>query len=217
MEECDVIFVCVPTPMKKDGSIDLSYVDSAVGALYEFKREENNPIIVIKSTIVPETTQNLQEKYLGFRFAVNPEFMRMGSSLSDFLNPDRIVVGTEESTAKQILEKLYEEWKCPKIFTNSKTAEMIKYTSNAFLTMKVAFACEIAEICNFLEIDSSAVMNAVGMDKRINHSHLNPVLGKILKNSACLPKDIMALIKYLQSKGYQSRFLEMVHKVGVES
>jgi UDPglucose 6-dehydrogenase len=140
----------------------------------------------------------------------------MKYALHDFLNPDRIVVGTSSTFAETKLRRLYGIWKCPKFFTDATTAETIKYVSNAFFTTKVAFACEISNICKVLGVNAEEVMNVVSLDSRIGKSHLDPTLGKIPNNSACLPKDMSALIRFLEQKRYKSKFLKTVYETGVE-
>jgi len=217
MKECPVIFICVPTPPKEDDSIDLRGVERVVEELRRYSYTTSSvTILVIKSTVIPGTTNRLSLKYPEFTFAVNPEFMRMKYALHDFLNPERIVVGTGSIFARTTLRRLYGIWKCPKFFTDPTTAETIKYVSNVFFTTKVAFACEVLNICKVLGVDAKEVMNAVSLDSRIGKSHLDPTLGKIPKNSACLPKDTSALIRFLEQKGYESKFLKTVYETGVE-
>jgi len=217
MKECPVIFICIPTPPKRDGSINLRGVERVVEELScHLHTTSSARVLVIKSTVIPGTTNRLSLRYPEFTFAVNPEFMRMKYALHDFLNPKRIVVGTGSIFARTTLRKLYRVWKCPKLFTDPTTAETIKYVSNIFFTTKVAFACEVSNICKVLGVDAKEVMNAVSLDSRIGKSHLDPTLGKIPKNSACLPKDTSALIRFLERKGYESKLLKTVYETGVE-
>jgi UDPglucose 6-dehydrogenase len=199
MALCDYIFICVPTP-ENNGKIDLSFI---TGVLKELSKYKGNPIIIIKSTIVPGTTHKL-EQIFPFKFAVNPEFLRQEKAEKDFMDPSRIVIGASDRQVGKKVLTLFEKWKCPKILTDPITAETIKYISNAFLTYKVAFACEVAHISKIIGVDAKEVMDVVCMDARINSSHLDPTLGPISIDSPCLPKDLISLITYLENKSYSS-------------
>ena len=217
---CDAIFVCVGTPMGKHGEIDLYQVNEAVDKLVFFAGNshiEKKPVIIIKSTVVPGTTHRYVELYPHIKFGCNPEFMRQEHAEKDFLDPDRIVVGTESTRAKEVLTEIYAPWmRTPKLWTDFKTAELIKYLSNSFLVAKVAFACEMQKISKLIGCDPEVVMNGVVYDRRINKSHLNPLLGPISQNSPCLPKDLMALIQFLSNVGYESEMLNVILDNGVK-
>lgn len=215
MEHCDYIFVCVQTPTNKYGTIGLAHVFTAIEGL-NYYSDKNNPIIIIKSTIVPGTTEYLINKYPNLRIVVNPEFLRQDYALQDFLDPDRIVIGTSDPFLVPKLEKLYGSFDCPVYITLPTVAELVKYLSNAYLVSKVAFACEAQKICDRFNVDAKKVMSLVYVDRRINRSHLKPSLGPIPKNSPCLPKDLQSLISHLESKGYVSKFLKAIYKGGVE-
>ncbi len=216
IEKCDAIFVCVPTPMAKDGNADLSYVLCVIEKLSCLVSDGNKPLIVLKSTVPPQTTLELQKKYPDLRFACNPEFLREKSAYEDMMVPDRIVLGTFNKEDLAVLNRIYLRWNCPKIHCCPTTAELIKHLSNAFLTAKVAFACETAKICKIYGVDPALVFEGTSLDKRIGKSHLDPRLGPLKKSSPCLPKDILALIKNLESYGYESRLLKEVLDNGVE-
>lgn len=188
-ELSDIIFICVPTPSKNNGAIDLSILDSSIK---EVASVSGLKTVVIKSTIVPGTTEKYQQQYKDKKFAYNPEFLTEKEALRDFLKPDRIVIGTNEDSIFERLYKLYEKLDCPIIKTNPTTAEMIKYASNSFLTTKASFANQIHLICKKLGIDSKEVMKTVVLDRRIHPSHTKP--GKSW-NGKCLPKDLQAIIK----------------------
>jgi len=168
----DITFICVGTPSKEDGSIDLTYVKKAAEEIGKVLKEKDDyHVVVVKSTVLPGTTEEIVkpilEKYSNkkafqdFGLAMNPEFLREGVALRDFLNPDRIVIGVQDERTKQILEKLYEAINAPKLIVDIKTAEMIKYASNAFLATKISFANEIGNICKKLGIDSWKVFEGV--------------------------------------------------------
>jgi UDPglucose 6-dehydrogenase len=205
----DVTFIAVGTPSREDGSIDLKYVKEASKSIGEALREkEGYHVVVVKSTVLPGTTEEvikpILEKYSGkkafkdFGLAMNPEFLREGVALKDFLNPDRIVIGTRDERTKQVLEELYAPINAPKLFTDIKTAEMIKYASNAFLATKISFANEIGNICKKLGIDSWKVFEGVGLDHRISPHFFRTGIGW---GGSCFPKDTKALVRKAEELG----------------
>jgi len=213
LEDCKIIFICVGTPSKEDGSIDLTYIRQVAN---DISRILNNyKVITIKSTVVPGTTESLipilerDGKEIGkdFGLAMNPEFLREGQALKDFFEPDRIVIGCYDEKSKKILEELYKEFNYPKIFTNIKTAEMIKYASNAFLATKISFINEIGNICKKLGIDVYDVAEGMGYDKRIGRAFLNAGIGF---GGSCFPKDVKALIAKAKEIGGEVKLLEEV-------
>jgi UDPglucose 6-dehydrogenase len=220
VQKCDAIFVCVGTPEGLHGNIDLYQVNNAVDKLAFYSsngRVVKKPLIIIKSTVVPGTTKTYASLHKHLTFAVNPEFMTQMSAATDFLHPDRLVFGVETETVKNVLDDIYASWTVqPKMWVDFKTAELIKYLSNAALVLKVAFACEVQQISKLLECDAATVMNGVTFDKRINKSHLNPALGKIPAGSPCLPKDLSALIQFLRCFKYDSHLLQVALENGVE-
>jgi UDPglucose 6-dehydrogenase len=216
-ENCEAIFICVPTPASENGSANLKIIYNVIGALHSaLFNGRYNPLIVLKSTVPPKTTLTLRMKFPRLRFACNPEFLRENHAYEDMMAPDRIVMGAFMTEDMNVLGKVYERWSCRKIFCDPTTAETIKYLSNAFLTTKVAFACEVAKICEIYGVDSGLVFEGMGYDKRIGRSHLDPRLGPLKKESPCLPKDLKALIKNLESHRYESRLLKEILEVGIE-
>jgi UDPglucose 6-dehydrogenase len=211
----DLIFICVGTPTKDDNSQDLSYIKSSINELSKYLKQ--NQIIVIKSSVVPGTTEEIIIPYLekstnlkcgkDFFVAVNPEFLKEGCAVSDFLNPDRIVIGSRNDKAKVILNKLYNEFNCPIVNTKIASAEMIKYASNAFLSTKISFINEIGNICKKLDIDVYDVAEGMGYDKRIGRDFLNAGAGW---GGSCFPKDVKALINKAKELGVKPRILESV-------
>ncbi|ASJ02088.1 UDP-glucose 6-dehydrogenase [Thermococcus profundus] len=205
----EVTFIAVGTPSREDGSMDLTYVKKASeeigGAL---KEKGTYHIVVVKSTVLPGTTEEvvkpILEEYSGkkafedFGLAMNPEFLREGVALKDFLNPDRIVIGVQDGRTKKVLEELYAPINAPKLFTDIKTAEMIKYASNAFLATKISFANEIGNICKKLGIDSWRVFEGVGLDHRISPHFFKTGIGW---GGSCFPKDTKALIRKAEELG----------------
>jgi len=217
--EADLVFVCVGTPSRDDGSTDLAFIEGAAAdvgrALAESKRRV---VVVVKSTVPPGTTEKVvgiiegkSGKRLGkdFGACMNPEFLREGNAVYDFFNPDRIVVGGGKRDAA-VLRKLYARFKCPFLQTDWRTAEMIKYAGNAFLATKISFINEIANICQRLGIDVYEVADGVGLDKRIGRAFLNAGAGF---GGSCFPKDVASLIHTARSAGVEPRLIQATLEV----
>jgi len=218
VEKTEVSFISVGTPSREDGSIDLKYVESAsrqIGEVLRRKREYH--VVVVKSTVVPGTTESVVlksiEKASGkkagkdFGLCMNPEFLKEGKAIEDFLSPDRIVIGSLDKRSGDLVEKLYANFKTPVLMTDIRTAEMIKYASNAFLATKISFANEVGNICKKMGIDVYEVMKGVGLDKRISPHFLNAGAGY---GGSCFPKDVEALIHRAKEIGYEPKLLEEV-------
>ncbi len=214
----DITFIAVGTPSREDGSIDLSYIKSVSEDIGKaIGRKKGFHVVVVKSTVIPGTTESfvlkIIEKISGkragkdFGIAMNPEFLREGMALEDSMHPDRIVLGVLDETSENILKKLYSDIDAPILVTTPRSAEMIKYTSNAFLATKISFANEIANICDELGMDVYDVMKGVGMDHRISPYFLNAGAGF---GGSCFPKDVKALISAAKEKGYEPEILEEV-------
>jgi len=196
----DIIFVCVPTPMKKDGSCDTSIVEGVVKELNELAltRQCSNRIIAIKSTIPPGTTNRLNKECEYISVIFNPEFLTEANFIEDFRNQSRIIIGGERPATtklRQVYSLLFPDATIVK--TGSKTAEMVKYMTNTFLATKVSFANEIYEICGRLEIDYDKVVEYSTYDERLGKSHwaVPGPDGKLGFGGSCFPKDINALIE----------------------
>ena len=223
--DTDVSFICVGTPSKDDGSIDLGYVESVSKDIGRALRNKDSfHTVVVKSTVFPGTSDNLvapnieresgQKLYANFGIVSNPEFLREGVAVDDFFNADRIILGASDTKSRQNIEELYATFDCPKYFTDTKTAEMIKYVSNAFLATKISFANEIGNLCKKMDIDSRDVFTGVGLDKRINPAFFNSGIGF---GGSCFPKDVMALIKGAEEQfGEHTELLKSVIKVNDE-
>jgi len=178
---------------------------------------------VVKSTVVPGTTEEVVIPILekcsgkkvgeGFTVACNPEFLQEGKAYQDFINPDRIIIGGYDKNAGDILEILYEDIAAPVIRTDIRTAEMIKYASNAFLATKISFINEIGNICKKLGIDTYDVADGIGLDPRIGRSFLNAGLGF---GGSCLPKDVSAIIARAKSVGIEANILKAVYETNVK-
>ena len=218
VKNSDVSFICVGTPSLPDGSIGLEYVKDAAKEIGKaLKEKKDYHLAVVKSTVIPLTTEKivlpLIEKYskkkIGKKFGVcmNPEFLREGNALNDALHPDRIVVGEYDKKSGDTLMKLYKNFKCRKMRTNLRTAEMIKYASNSFLATKISYANEMANICEKFGVDVYDVMKGVGLDKRIAPYFLNAGCGF---GGSCFKKDISAIVAASKSKRYKPKLLEKV-------
>jgi len=221
MQTCDFIFICVQTNSCPDESLNTSNIEQAVKQLHDSgqyldQHEKKNPIIVIKSTVVPGTTRKLALRFPDLKFAVNPEFLRADHAQKDFLNQERIVIGVSDAGIAEDVVKVYEGWKCPIKITDFDTAETIKLVANCFLTLKVAYACEIANICRILGVNANRVMDAVTLDPRIHPSHLDPSKGPVPRDNHCLPKDLLGLIRYLETLGYDCKLLKSASDLGIE-
>jgi UDPglucose 6-dehydrogenase len=214
----DVIFICVGTPQKPDGSADLSQVEEVAGETARFM--EGYKLLVEKST-VPVNTHKLikrtverylkrRGKILEFDVASNPEFLREGSAVRDFLEPDRIVIGVESQRAHQIMEALYKDFKCPIIFTDPATSELIKHASNSFLAMKISYINMVADLCEKVGADVRLVAEGMGYDKRVGREFLRAGIGW---GGSCFPKDIKAFIKMAKDHGVDFSLLEEVDKI----
>lgn len=208
-----IVFICVGTPSNKNGTINLKYIKKAVNSVA--KNAEGGTLIVIKSTVYPSTTEKiikpLIDKYCkNCMVAMNPEFLREGKAIYDFLNPDRIIIGTTEKKAKETLKKLYNNVDAPVFITTPTEAEMIKYASNALLATKISFANEFGNLCKILDIDSYNVMKGVGMDKRISSSFLDSGIGF---GGSCFPKDLRAIYYGSKKIDYNMELIKSVLNV----
>ena len=195
----DIIFVCVPTPMKKDGSCDTSIVEAIVKDINDMvvSRNVSGRIVAIKSTIPPGTTNRLNKECKNISVIFNPEFLTEANFIDDFKNQNRIIIGGERpSTTKlrQVYSLVFPNAKIVK--TGSKTAEMVKYMTNTFLATKVSFANEMKMICDGLDIDYDKVVEYSTYDERLGKSHwaVPGPDGKLGFGGSCFPKDINALL-----------------------
>lgn len=212
----DITFICVGTPSREDGSIDLSYIESAaVGIGKSIKSKKQYHCVVVKSTVIPGTCETIVAPLIsehsgmtpGIHFSVcsNPEFLREGRAVYDFFHPDRIILGSEDPACITILKKLYAPFSCPILECPVKTGELIKYVSNSFLALKISYANEIGNLAKALGIDSYTVFEGVGLDKRIGPQFFNAGLGF---GGSCFPKDVIALQRLGEAKGLKMTLLE---------
>lgn len=209
INQADIIFICVPTPYKEKKGFDLSFVEDACSNITGEK------VIVIKSTILPGTTEKLQAKYPQHKFLFNPEFLTEFSPDQDFSYPDRQIVGyTKESfnVAEDILN-LLPLAPSMKLITASE-AEMVKYFGNTFLSTKIIFANQIYDLCQKLGVNYDRVMECAGADKRIGRSHLAVWHhGKRGYAGKCLPKDTKAFIQFANEQGIDLKLLKIVDEI----
>ncbi|HRX34483.1 MAG TPA: UDP-glucose/GDP-mannose dehydrogenase family protein [Methanoregulaceae archaeon] len=218
IKETDITFICVGTPSKDDGSIDLQQInDVSVTIGKSLAESEKYHAIIVKSTVLPGTTEEFvipileresgKKASVDFGVASNPEFLKEGSAVDDFFHTDRVVIGINDKKTEEILKDLYSPLDAPIFSTNIRTSEMIKYASNAFLATKISFANEIGNLCKQIGIDSYEVFQGVGLDSRINPSFFRTGIGF---GGSCFPKDVRALIAHAQNLGQEPRVLTAV-------
>ena len=206
-KNCDIAFLCVPTPQGEDGSADLSYVQRAaeeISAVLPFEA-----IVVNKSTVPVGSTKVVERalKRPDVKVVSNPEFLREGSAVQDFLKPDRVVVGSDDQAAAMKVASLYDGLSTRVIITDPASAETIKYAANAFLATKLSFINAIAAICEGVGADINDVVVGIGSDKRIGENFLRPGPGW---GGSCFPKDSRALIKIAEDADYSFDLLKGV-------
>lgn len=213
-----IIFICVGTPPKDDGSADLSAMEKVASEIA--RNMKDYKVIVEKSTVPAETGEKLKRtiqmnKHNGVSFDVvsNPEFLREGQALNDTMHPDRMVLGVESKKAETIMRQLFKPFKAPIIVTNIQTAEIIKHASNSFLATKISFINAVSNLCEKVGADIEKVADAMGLDKRIGRAFLNAGAGF---GGSCFPKDLDAFIYLAQAKGYDFELLKIVRKINQE-
>jgi len=214
----DVLFVCVNTPQREDGSADMCYVESVSR---DIAQNLNGYKLIIEKSTVPVRTSswikrtiNLYKKEdVDFDVASNPEFLREGSAVSDFMNPDRIIIGVETDKAKDILVDIYKKFEDRILITNIDTAELIKHASNSFLAMKISFINLMANLCEQTDADVDLVAEGMGLDTRIGPRFLRAGLGY---GGSCFPKDVRALIKIGEDLGVNLDLLKEVDKINTD-
>ena len=216
MKGSDVIFLCVNTPENQEtGECDLFQIYSATKSISEMSKNVGNKffILAVRSTVPVGTNKKIKEHMikinpnLNFLICSNPEFSRQGSAIYDFMNPDRIVIGVEEEKAKEIMSLVYKPLTTkgyPIFFTNIETAEMIKYSSNTFLNIKIGFINEICDICEKTGVKVTDIAIAMGMDKRISPLFLRPGPGI---GGSCFPKDSIALSRMGKNLGLDLKII----------
>ena len=219
VQTADAIFIAVGTPPNADGSANLTYIRQAAENIADelAKAHTEYPVVVVKSTVPPGTTRDVVCKTiremlpdLKFGCCMNPEFLREGRAVFDFMNPDRIVIGTTDAKAAEIMHNLYSGIEAPILDVEPTAAEMIKYTSNALLAAKISFANEIGNLCKKIGVDVYEVMKGVGMDSRVSPKFLNAGTGF---GGSCFPKDVAALADIIRKEDLEPIFLDAILKV----
>lgn len=221
INDVEVVFSAVGTPPDEDGSADLTYVLDVARTVG--KNMNKYLVFVTKSTVPVGTAQRvkaaIQEELdkrgvnIEFDVASNPEFLKEGAAVQDFMRPDRVVVGVESEKAKEIISKLYKPFMLQNnlmIFTDIPSAEMIKYAANSMLATRISFMNDIANLCELVGADVNMVRKGIGSDTRIGGKFLYPGCGY---GGSCFPKDVKALIKTAQQKGYEMEVLQAVERV----
>jgi UDPglucose 6-dehydrogenase len=211
--EADVVFLCVPTPQGEDGSADLSYIEAAAAEIASVLRP--GAVVVNKSTVPVGSTKVVERVLRRDDVAVvsNPEFLREGTAVSDFLHPDRVVIGAADHTAAERVAALYRGVDAPIIVTDPASAETIKYAANGFLAMKISFVNAVAAMCEAVGADVADVVAGIGADRRIGSAFLQPGPGW---GGSCFPKDSRALVRIAEDHGYDFSMMRGVIEVNDE-
>ncbi|MED5276482.1 MAG: UDP-glucose/GDP-mannose dehydrogenase family protein [Actinomycetota bacterium] len=213
ISESEVVFLCVQTPQQADGTTDISMVDLAVSQIVEFLPP--NSVLVNKSTVPVGSAQKVFEKLQrpDVEVVSNPEFLREGSAVDDFLNPERIIIGSENQAAAQKVAEIYKKIEAPILITDPISAETIKYSANAFLVTKLSFINSIAAVCEGVGANIDAVIEGISYDSRIGDKYMKPGPGW---GGSCFPKDTKSLIHMAGKAGYDFRFLDTAVTVNEE-
>jgi len=221
IKDAEVAFIAVGTPPDEDGSADLKYVLAVASGIGKYMQKE---LVVVTKSTVPVTTAEkvhkavddqlkIRDLNLDFYVASNPEFLKEGAAIEDFMKPDRIVVGTNSARAEEIMRKLYKPFLMnghPIIFMDIPSAEMTKYAANAMLATKISFMNDIANLCEIMGANVNMVRKGIGSDARIGHKFIYPGVGY---GGSCFPKDVKALIKTAKEQDYDMRILNAVEEV----
>lgn len=215
VENSDIIFICVGTPPLEDGSADLSQISVVSKEIAEHLNGwklivEKSTVPVMTSQWIKRTIKLYSKRAENFDVASNPEFLREGSALHDFFNPDRIVIGVESERAKEVLLDLYKDFKCPVVVTDINTAEIIKHASNSFLAMKISFINMISDLCEKTGADIEKVAYGMGLDKRIGLQFLKAGIGY---GGSCFPKDVRAFFKIGEEHGLYFGLLKETDRI----
>lgn len=221
LDNVDVVFCAVGTPPDEDGSADLKYVLAVAKTFGQHIKKYT--ILVTKSTVPVGTAQKVKEtiqaeldnrgEQIGFDVASNPEFLKEGAAIKDFMTPDRVVVGTASDQARKIMSRLYKPFMLSgerMIFTDISSAEMIKYAANSMLATRISFMNDIANLCELVGADVNMVRKGIGSDTRIGRKFLYAGCGY---GGSCFPKDVKALIKTAEKNGYDMKVLKAVEEV----
>ena len=219
VRNAEIVFLALPTPPEEDGSADLSYVLGVAKELGDILTDYK--VIVNKSTVPVGTSEKVHAclkkgSKVDFSVVSNPEFLRQGQAVDDFMNPDRIVVGCSDDRSKTIMKELYQPFVddgSEIYFMDEKSSELTKYAANSFLATKITFMNEVANFCELIGANVDDVRKAVGSDTRIGHKFLYPGIGF---GGSCFPKDIKALLKSCKDSGYKFEILNSVVQINQE-
>jgi len=216
LSEAEVVFICVPTPMKPSGEIDYSAIHNSIETLKQVTQNNRvKPLVIIRSTAVSGTTDNLENIY-PFNFAFNPEFLREKHAVEDMKNTNRIVIGANRQEDFDMVKSVYMPLfpNAKYVCVDNKTAEMMKYANNAMLTGQIALANELYQICNVLNIDYEKIKEVLLLDDRVAKNISVPGHdGEMGFGGKCLPKDLNALIYLAREKMYRPYLLEEVWRL----
>lgn len=218
VEKSDVIFIAVPTPAQTNGSVDLSFIEAVsreiAGAMTAYK------IVVDKSTVpvrtgekVSETIKRYCKSKVDFDVVSNPEFLREGFAVGDFMKPDRVVIGVASQRPVQAMKEVYAPYNAPIIVTDINSAELIKHAANSFLALKISYINAISVLCELSGANVQEVANGMGMDVRIGRKFLDASLGF---GGSCFPKDLSAFIQISEKLGYQFNLLKEVQQINAQ-
>jgi len=218
VDKSDIIFIAVPTPPLPDGAVDLSFIEGVArdiaGVMTDYK------IVVDKSTVpvktgekVAETIKRYCKAKVEFDVVSNPEFLREGSAVEDFMRPDRVVIGVSSQRPVQAIKEVFAPCHAPIIITDINSAELIKHAANSFLALKISYVNAISVICEATGANVQEVANGIGMDARIGRRFLDAGLGF---GGSCFPKDLSAFIKISEQLGYDFRLLKEVQRINAD-
>lgn len=221
IQDCEAAFIAVGTPPDEDGSADLKYV---LGVASEIGTHMSDYLVVVTKSTVPVGTAKkvkasvsealkARGSHIHFDVASNPEFLKEGAAIEDFMKPDRIVIGVESERAEEVMSRLYKPFLLnghPCIFMDIPSAEMTKYAANSMLATKISFMNDIANLCEIMGADVNMVRKGIGSDSRIGHKFIYPGIGY---GGSCFPKDVKALIKTADENGYTMQVLKAVESV----
>ncbi len=218
VEKSLIIFICVGTPPKENGEPDLRGVE---GVSWDIAKYLNSYRLIVEKSTVPvqtgewieHTIKVFSKKKIKFDVASNPEFLKEGSAIYDFMYPDRIVIGVESKKAERLLLNLYKPLNSPTIITDIKSAELIKHASNSFLATKISFINAMSKVCELVGADIKKVSEGMGLDKRIGRDFLDAGIGF---GGFCLPKDLDAFIRICEDLGYDFKLLKEIKRINEE-
>lgn len=219
VDHSQVVFIAVPTPPQVDGSVDLTYIERVAREIAGVLKEGQYRVVVDKSTVPVKTGEKVEatikryNKSAEFDVVSNPEFLREGCAVPDLMNPDRIVIGSANDRATDLMKRVYEPFHAPILVTDVNSAELIKHAANSFLSLKISYINAVAAICEASGADVEMVADGIGMDKRIGRNFLNAGIGY---GGSCFPKDVKAFIAIARQLGTPFTLLEEVERINAD-